>query len=82
MAEEAPAEEANSLIAGIPNVLDVQHLEANGDEYARFYVDYELNTDIRAELSSTIINNGWSLMEMRPVEMTLEDIFLRLTAEQ
>ena len=79
---KASASEASLLVADIPHVLNVQHLETNGDEYARFYVDYELNTDIRAELSSAIINNGWSLLEMRPVEMTLEDIFLRLTAEQ
>jgi len=79
---KAPAEEASSLVADIPHVLNVQLLGTNGDGYARFDVDYELNTDIRAELSSAIINNGWSLLEIRPVEMTLEDIFLRLTTEQ
>jgi len=40
-----------------------------------------LNMDIREELSSIIINNSWELLEMRPVEMTLEEVFLRLTTE-
>jgi ABC-2 type transport system ATP-binding protein len=38
--------------------------------------------DIRAELAAFIVKNGWGLLELRPVEMTLEDVFLRLTTEE
>jgi gliding motility-associated transport system ATP-binding protein len=38
--------------------------------------------DIRAEVASFIVKNDWGLLEMRPVEMTLEDVFLRLTTEE
>ena len=38
--------------------------------------------DIRADIAAFIVNRGWGLLEMRPVEMTLEDVFLRLTTEE
>jgi len=37
--------------------------------------------DCRAELARTIVNQGWNLLELRTVGMSLEDIFLRLTTE-
>ena len=38
--------------------------------------------DMRAEVASFIVNNNWGLLEMTPIEMTLEDVFLRLTTEE
>lgn len=35
--------------------------------------------DVRARLASTIIDAGWELIELRPLAMSLEDIFLELT---
>jgi len=48
---------------------------------------YEVETpvdgrDVRAELASFIVNNNWGLLELTPIEMTLEDVFLRLTTEE
>ena len=38
---------------------------------------------IRAELARAVVNAGWDLNELRPVNLSLEDIFLQLTtAEQ
>jgi ABC-2 type transport system ATP-binding protein len=38
--------------------------------------------DIRAEVAEFVVKNGWGLLEMRSLEMTLEDVFLRLTTEE
>ncbi len=35
--------------------------------------------DIRARLASAILGAGWDLLELRPLAMSLEDIFLELT---
>jgi len=48
---------------------------------------YEVETpvdgrDIRAEVAAFVVNNNWGLLEMTPIEMTLEDVFLRLTTEE
>ena len=37
---------------------------------------------IRAELARSVVNSGWGLNELRPVGLSLEDIFLQLTAAE
>ena len=78
---KTPAEDFIAKVSQIPKVINVQVAGQSADNYPQFYIDYELNMDIREELSSVIINNSWELLEMRPVEMTLEEVFLRLTTE-
>ncbi|MBC8230194.1 ATP-binding cassette domain-containing protein [bacterium] len=78
---KTPVEDFIAQVSQIPNVINVQVAGQSADNYPRFYIDYELNMDIREELSSVIINNSWELLEIRPVEMTLEEVFLRLTTE-
>ena len=36
---------------------------------------------MRRELAATIVGRGWGLLELRPMRMSLEDIFLSLTTE-
>ncbi len=38
--------------------------------------------DIRRELAAAIVRGGWGLLELRPMRMSLEDIFLSLTTEE
>jgi hypothetical protein len=33
-------------------------------------------------LSAAVVTNGWGLLELRPMRMSLEDIFLSLTTEE
>jgi len=47
-----------------------------------FYVDAEVGTDLRAKVAAFILNKGWDLLELRAVEMTLEDVFRQLTTEE
>jgi ABC-2 type transport system ATP-binding protein len=77
---KAPTEDFIATVADIPNVIDIQVAGQSADNYPQFYIDYELDTDIREKLSNVITDNNWELLEMRPVEMTLEEVFLRLTA--
>ena len=37
--------------------------------------------DARPAVSAAVVNNGWDLLELRPLDLSLEDIFLQLTAE-
>jgi ABC-2 type transport system ATP-binding protein len=45
-----------------------------------FEVESLQGRHIRAELARTVVNSGWNLNELRPVGLSLEDIFLQLTA--
>jgi ABC-2 type transport system ATP-binding protein len=38
--------------------------------------------DVRPELARTVVNAGYGLLELRPIGMSLEDIFLELTRDE
>jgi ABC-2 type transport system ATP-binding protein len=46
-----------------------------------YEVESEQGRDIRRELSRAVVTNGWGLLELRPMRMSLEEIFLSLTTE-
>ncbi len=65
-------------VAGVTRVSEVdQH-----DGIVGFEVDCEKGRDLRREIARTVVNAGWGLLELRPVRMSLEDIFLQLTTEE
>src|SRR5690606_33371809 len=57
------------------NIQGVESVEPNGDG---FNVRVKAGKDVRAEVSDHVTGAGFQLLEMRPVAMTLEDIFLDL----
>jgi len=71
------ASDALSRVAGVRNVLrQDQH-----DEFSGYEIEAEPNRDIRTDVARTVVNAGWGLLELRPMRMSLEDIFLQLTTE-
>ena len=46
-----------------------------------FEVNSESGRDVRRELAATIVSAGWGLLELRPLRMSLEEVFLQLTTE-
>ena len=39
-------------------------------------------TDIRRDIARAVVNSGWGLLELRPMRMSLEEIFLQVTTEE
>ncbi|MBD3184673.1 ATP-binding cassette domain-containing protein [Candidatus Poribacteria bacterium] len=74
-------EEIIDQLKAIENIDDVQltHYE---DKVGFYNITHEMGSDIRPQLAKIIIQNGSELMELRPMEMTLEDAFLELTREE
>jgi ABC-2 type transport system ATP-binding protein len=52
------------------------------DGRMHFEIESLQGRHIRADLARTVVNSGWNLNEMRSVGMSLEDIFLKLTAAE
>ncbi len=69
-----------SLVKALTKVPGVQSVETQGN--GRYEVGVSPDTDIRAQLAATVVKGGWGLLEMAPVGMSLEDIFLQLTQEE
>ncbi len=47
-----------------------------------YHVDTAVGSDVRAQVAQFVVERGWGLLELRPVEMTLEDVFRQLTTEE
>jgi ABC-2 type transport system ATP-binding protein len=41
-----------------------------------------MNTHLQDQVARVALDNGWGIEELKPVTMTLEDIFLKLTLEE
>jgi ABC-2 type transport system ATP-binding protein len=71
-----PAEDAVDVLKSIPGVSNVYSGEAGA-----FDIELALGSDRRPDIAAAAVQRGWDLLELRPVDMTLEDVFLQLTAE-
>ena len=47
-----------------------------------YEVASEQGRDLRRDLAQTVVSNGWGLLELRPMRVSLEEIFLSLTTEE
>ena len=47
-----------------------------------YEIDSERGRDVRRDLSRAVVTSGWGLLELRPMRMSLEDIFLSLTTDE
>jgi gliding motility-associated transport system ATP-binding protein len=47
-----------------------------------YEVDSEAGRDVRRELAAAVVGRGWGLLEMRPMRLSLEEIFLHVTTEE
>jgi ABC-2 type transport system ATP-binding protein len=74
---DAMGADAAPVLAGIPGVTRVQSSTGGG-----FEVESERGSDIRREVARTIVNRGWGLLELRPMRMSLEEVFLKVTTRE
>lgn len=67
----------DQLIANIPGVSRVLGVLTNG-------IDFETDpgNDVRPEVARKLVASGYDLLELKPLGLSLEDIFLELTKEQ
>ena len=64
-------------LAAVPGVQSVQAVNDG-----RYEVAVTPGQDLRAQLAETVVKGGWGLLELAPVGMSLEEIFLQLTKEE
>jgi ABC-2 type transport system ATP-binding protein len=64
-------------VAGVTRVVEADRRNS----IVGYEVESEQGRDIRRDLARTIVTSGWGLLELRPMRMSLEEIFLSLTTE-
>jgi ABC-2 type transport system ATP-binding protein len=72
--------EADDLIDKINKIKGITNVQSKEEGVLEF--QFAPGQDVRAEVARTVIKAKHDLLEMRPIGMSLEDIFLQLTREE
>jgi len=78
---DAPPKELVEKLKQIPGVYQVTHEKELKDSHS-FTIESSRETDLRRQIAAAIVANGWGLLELRPIGMSLEEVFLRLTQKE
>jgi ABC-2 type transport system ATP-binding protein len=78
---DASGADAAASIGRVPGVTRVVESDRR-DGMVGYEVDSESGRDVRRDLARAVVNSGWGLLEMRPMRMSLEDVFLSLTTDE
>jgi ABC-2 type transport system ATP-binding protein len=65
-------------VSGVSRVM----MKDSRDGRLVFEIESLQGRQIRADLARTVVNSGWNLSELRSIGLSLEDIFLQLTAAE
>jgi ABC-2 type transport system ATP-binding protein len=71
--------DSDGLSKVVNKVKGVQSVQGGSDGAVEF--QFAPGQDVRPEVAKAVINAGFDLLELRPVGMSLEEIFLELTRE-
>ncbi|MEO7273993.1 MAG: ABC transporter ATP-binding protein [Vicinamibacterales bacterium] len=77
---DAGSDEPGPTLAQIPGVTRVS--VAEGPAGGGFEVESDRGTDVRREIARAVVTRGWGLLELRPMRMSLEDVFLQVTTDE
>ena len=67
-----------TLVPGVTRVIESER--SNG--LVGYEVDSETGRDVRRDLARAVISSGLGLLELRPMRVSLEDVFLSLTTDE
>jgi ABC-2 type transport system ATP-binding protein len=78
---EGPAESVRELIGSHAGVARVEP-QAGSDDTWTYSIETEQGQDIRRDLARRIVEANHGLLELKPMGMSLEDIYLQLTTSE
>ncbi len=81
MTVDGPTEAVREKLLAIDGVLSVQSEDA-GSSQATYTVECKLNSDLRRTLAAAVVSQGWGLLELRGISMSLEDVFINLITQE
>lgn len=74
--------EINQLAAVLESHEGVQKVTVSREDAGRLLVETDRSRDLRPEIARKVIERGLSLLELKLVDLSLEDIFLQLVTEE
>jgi ABC-2 type transport system ATP-binding protein len=77
--DAARAADASAAVSAVPGVVRVA---PSANTPGAFEIDSESGRDVRRELARAVVLGGHDLVELRPLRVSLEEIFLSLITEE
>ena len=73
---QGPSDKVSASLRTIASVGEVRY------EHPVHIVGFHADNEAQAEINEMLVHNGWTLLSMEVVQMSLEEIFLKLTSEE
>jgi gliding motility-associated transport system ATP-binding protein len=80
-----PAEQVRAALAAVPNVERLEERRGDvGQPGACTFVVFSSGRggEFRGELAAAVVGHGWGLLEIKPIALSLEDLFMRLVTKE
>jgi ABC-2 type transport system ATP-binding protein len=78
---DGPPAEVQEALSGVPGVTRV--IRENGhSQRTAWQVETGKDPAIRSHVARAVVERGWGLYEIRPIGLSLEEIFLKLTSKE
>ena len=75
-----PAAQVMSALRDIPGVQEVTRTDR--EDVGIYNIETTSGADLREQISNLVHERGWGLLRLQPIQMSLEEIFLRLTVTE
>lgn len=79
---DGPEADIEKAIARVEGVKATEREQVAAGDPCGFIVDFDDEKLVRKNLQSLIAQNSWDLIEMRPIEKSLEEIFINLITKE
>ena len=74
---QGPADDVTKSLRQIRGISSVKMIDER-----HHIAEYPANQDLRSKITDAVVKGGWTILSMESLEMSLEDVFLKLTTEE
>ena len=71
----------SDALSSVPGVRKVTVADRHGS-LVGYEIEAETQHDVRRDVARAVVDGGWGLLELRPMRMSLEEVFLQLTTQE
>jgi ABC-2 type transport system ATP-binding protein len=79
---DGPAPELIRALGAVSGVQTVKEEERGPGQVVTCIIESKKDRDVRRDVAAAVVRQNWGLLELRPVDLTLEDVFVRLVTEE
>lgn len=73
---------APELVPALQALQGVEKVSVESNGTSKFFIETDRSRDVRPEIARMVIDKGKSLLELKSVQLSLEDIFMQLVTEE